>query len=164
MRPRGLRETEMISRWLIQRSERGVCGSCTPSRAFARSRQCAASSVIRKRVSSPSCGAQKNTLRRLRPCALGLVRPAHAAGTRSVLRGHAHLPGDRGAARSVPRLRWREARAARVPRRQPLLYQALCALRGPALPAGDDQGHRPGIEPRLGHRSRRWRSSTCAPS
>ena len=106
----------------------------THSRGFVRSPRCAACSVIRKRASSPSNGAQKNDLRLLWSSALGLVRPAHAAGSRSVVRRYAHLSGDRGASRAVPELRQREARAARLPGGQSVLYQALCLLRGAALP------------------------------
>src|SRR3990172_5116245 len=75
--------------------------------------------------------------------------------SRSVLWRHAHLPGDRGTARAVPKLHWREARAAGVPGGQPVLYQALCPLRGPALPGRDDQGHRPGQRRRMS-----WSDST----
>ena len=126
----GLLETEMISGWPIQRSDSGGCGTRTPSRGFVRKARCAVCSVIRRRASSPSCGAQKNDLRRLRPSAIGLVRPARSAGTRSVLWRHAHLPGGRGTAPAVPQVRWREARAVGVPGGQPVLYQALCLLRG----------------------------------
>ena len=59
-------------------------------------------------------------------------------------------------------LRQGEARAAGVSGRQPVLYQALCLLRGPALPVGDDQGRGQGAASSTGTRSRRWRSSTCA--
>src|ERR1035437_6226086 len=51
----------------------------------------------------------------------------------------------------MPQLRQGEARAARFPGGQPALYEALCPLRGPALSAGDDQGHCRGAEARLGY-------------
>src|ERR1019366_7603022 len=66
-------------------------------------------------------------------------------------RRHAHLPGDRGPAGAMPQLRQGEARAARFPGGQPALYETLCPLRGPALSAGDDQGHCGGAEARLGY-------------
>ena len=151
-----------MSGWPFQRSDSGGCGMRMPSLGFVRKARCAVCSVIRRRASSPLSGAQKNALRRLRTSAPGLVRPAHAPRARSVLRRCAHLPRIRGAARPVQELRRSEARAAGLPRRQPVLHQALCPLRGAALPLGDDQGHRPGVEPRLGHGQGRWRSSTCA--
>ena len=48
-------------------------------------------------------------------------------------------------------LRQGEARAAGVSGRQPVLYQALCPLRGPALPFDHDQGLGQGAPSRLGH-------------
>src|SRR5665811_2620764 len=51
----------------------------------------------------------------------------------------------------MPQLRQGEARGARFPGGQPALYEALCPLRGPALSAGDDQGHCRGAEARLGY-------------
>ena len=56
-----------------------------------------------------------------------------------------------GPAGAMPQLRQGEARAARFPGGQPALYEALCPLRGPALSAGDDQGHCGGAEARLGY-------------
>ena len=99
--------------WPIQRSDSGGCGTRTRSVDFVRYPRCAVSSVIRRRASSLLCGAQKNGLRLLWSSSLGLVRPAHAPGSRSVLRRHAHLPGVRGAACAVPELWHSEARAAR---------------------------------------------------
>ena len=46
--------------WPTQRSDSGGCGMRTRSPAFVRNPRCAASSVIRRRASSPSNGAQKN--------------------------------------------------------------------------------------------------------
>ncbi len=112
--------------WPSQRSESGGCGMHTPSRDFVRSPRCAACSVIRKRASSLSNGAQKNALRRLRTSALGLVRPTHAPGSRSVQWRRTHPAGARGASCCVQALRAREARAAGVPGGQPLVHQALC--------------------------------------
>jgi len=137
--------------WPIQQSDSGACGTRTRSRDFVRNTRCAACSAIRKRASSPSYDAQKNDLRLLRSSSFRVVRPAHATRSRSLVWGHAYLPGDRGAARAMPKMRQSETRAAGVSGRQSLLYQALCPLRGPALPAGDDQGHCPGIEPGLGY-------------
>ena len=116
--------------WPIQQSDGGDFGMRTRSRGFVRSLPCAACSVIRKRASSPSNGAQKNVLRLLRSSAPGLVRPTHAARSRSVVWRRAHLGGDRGASCAVQALRAREARATRLPGGQPVLYQALCLLHG----------------------------------
>ena len=118
---------------------------------FARERQYAGCSVIRMCGSSVSTGAQKNGLRLLRAGADGLVRPADAAGSRPVERRVSHRPGTRGAARGVPQLRHREARAAGFPGGQSALHQALCVLRRAALPAGLDPRRRQGAEARLGH-------------
>ena len=137
--------------WRIQRSDSGGSGMRIASPDFVRNPRCAVYSGIRRRVSSPLCGAQKNALRLLWSRTLGLVRPACAPGSRSVLRRCAHLPRIRGSARSVPKLRTREARAAGVSGRQPVLYQALCPLRGPALSHDDDQGPGRGTQPGLGH-------------
>ena len=131
-------------RWPSQRSQSGGCGMHTPSRDFVRSPRCAACSVIRERGSSLSNGAQKNALRRLRTSALGLVRPTPAPGSRSVQWRRTHPAGARGASCCVQALRAREARAAGVPGGQSLVHQALCLLRGAALPAGHHQGHCPG--------------------
>src|SRR5665647_176757 len=141
----------IIFRWPTHRSDSGACGTRTCSPAFAPNPRCAVSSVIRRRASSRSHGAQKNGLRVLRANSFGLVRPAYTAGSRSAVRRHAHLPGDRGPAGAMPQLRQGEARAARFPGGQPALYETLCPLRGPALSAGDDQGHCGGAEARLGY-------------
>src|SRR6266852_1676715 len=68
--------------------------------------------VIRKRASSRFIGAQKNSMRRLWPKLLGLVRPEDPAGTRAVVRRSASLSGHRGAPRRLLELRQGEARAA----------------------------------------------------
>ena len=104
-----------MSEWPILRSDGGDFGMSMHSRGFVRSPRCAACSVIRKRASSPSNGAQKNDLQLLWSSALGLVRPTHTARSRSVVWRRAHLSGDRGASGAVQELRAREARAARLP-------------------------------------------------
>ena len=118
-----------MSEWPILRSDGGDFGMSMHSRGFVRSPRCAACSVIRKRESSPSNGAQKNDLQLLWSSALGLVRPTHTARSRSVVWRRAHLSGHRGASGAVQELRAREARAARLPGGQSLLYQAVCLLR-----------------------------------
>ncbi len=72
-------------------------------------RRCAASSVTRRRVSSPLNDAQKNGLRRLWSGSGGLVRPQASPCARSVLRRHPGVSRIRGAARCLPTLRGREA-------------------------------------------------------
>ena len=64
----------IMSEWPILRSDGGDFGMSMHSRGFVRSPRCAACSVIRKRESSPSNGAQKNDLQLLWSSALGLVR------------------------------------------------------------------------------------------
>ena len=143
-------EVGIMFGWPIQRSDGGDCGMHMRSQGFVRSPRCMACSVIRKRVSSPSNGAQKNDLQLLRSSALGLVRPTHAARSRSVVWRHAHLSGDRGASCALQELRAREARAARLPGGQPFLYQALCLLRWAALSSGHHQGRCRGTQASLG--------------
>ena len=103
----------IMSEWPILRSDGGDFGMSMHSRGFVRSPRCAACSVMRKRASSPSNGAQKNDLQLLWSSALGLVRPTHTARSRSVVWRRAHLSGHRGASGAVQELRAREARAAR---------------------------------------------------
>src|ERR1700681_737396 len=132
-------ETANMFAWLSYRSERGDCGSRMRSRDFVRDPQCAVSSAIRRLASSLSYDAQKNSMRPVWANALGMLRSARAAGTRSVLWRCAHLSGARGAARAVLKLCWSEARAVGVAGGQPFLYQTLCLLRGSALSLGNDQ-------------------------
>src|ERR1019366_7905967 len=121
-------ELGMMSRWPIHRSDGGAYGTRTRSPVFAPNPRCAVSSVIRRRASSLLPGAQKNVLRVLRAGSFGFVRPAYTAGSRSAVRRHAHLPGDRGPAGAMPQLGQGEARAARFPGGQPALYETLCPL------------------------------------
>src|ERR1035437_9634547 len=140
-----LSEFGMMFGWQTQRSDSGGCGMRMRSLVFVRYTRCAAFSVIRKRVSSFLYGAQKNCLRDLWSHAFGLVRPQHAPGSGSVQRRHPHLSRVRSTARAVPQLWPSEARASRIPGRQPLLYQAFCFLCGAALCERNDQGCRPGV-------------------
>jgi transposase len=86
--------------------------------------------------SSLSTGAQKNGLRLLRAGADRLVRPDEAAGSRPFERRVPHHPGARGAARRVPHLRCREARAAVFPGGQSALHKALCVSEPAPAKAG----------------------------
>jgi transposase len=86
--------------------------------------------------SSLSTGAQKNGLRLLRAGADRLVRPDEAAGSRPFERRVPHHPGARGAARRVPHLRCREARAAGFPGGQSALHKALCVSEPAPAKAG----------------------------
>src|ERR1035437_5903339 len=114
----GCYKTEVIFECPISGRDGSVFGTRMRSPGFVRNLQCAVFSVIRKLVSSLSNGAQKNNQRLLRSSALELVRPTHAAGSRSVVRQRAHLSGDRSASRAVQELWTRETRAARLPGRQ----------------------------------------------
>ena len=95
-----------------------------------------------KARASPWSDAQKNDRRLLRPGAVGRVRPQHEADARSVLRRYAGVSRVRDSRPRMPGLRQGEARATRLSGGQPLLYPTLFPLRRPALPPGDDQGHR----------------------
>ena len=119
-------ELGIMSGWPTQRSDSGVCGTRTRSPVFVRHPRCAASSVTRRRASSPLIGAQKNSLWRLQQRTLGLVRPQASSRARSVVRRHAGISRLRGAACRVPALRYGEAGAPGASRRQPAVHQALC--------------------------------------
>src|SRR5271170_565143 len=109
-------------------------------------------SVTRKCGSLPSRDAQKNVLRNLWDDASELLRPHPATSARFVQWTVSCSARYRGSSGSMPSV-WRgEARATGVPGRQSVLYPTLRVLRGPALPLGDDQGHRRGTAPRLGRR------------
>jgi hypothetical protein len=95
-------EFGMMFGWQTQRSDSGGCGMRMRSLVFVRYTRCAASLLIRKRVSSLLCGAQKSCERDLWSHAFGLVRP-QAPGSRSVQRRHPHLSRVRSAARAVRR-------------------------------------------------------------
>ena len=144
-------KTGMISGWPNQQRDGGDFGTRTRARGFVHIPRYVESSVTRRLASLRLYGAQKNDLRVLWPCAIGLVRPTCTPGARSVLWRHAHLSGGRGAARSVPQLRKGEARGVGVPGGQSVLYQALCLLRGAALPPSHHQGHCRGTQSSLGN-------------
>ncbi len=82
------------------------------SQGFARYIRCGVSLVIRRRVSSLLCVVQKKRLWCLWSHALGLVRPHHTPGSRSVERRQSHLSRVRGATRALPQLWPSEARAS----------------------------------------------------
>ena len=147
-----LRETGIMFGWLKHRSESVGSQTHIRSQDFARNQLCAASLAIPKHASLIWCAAQKNDLRVLWTSAIGLVRPAHAASTRPVLRRPARLLATRRTAGGLQALRQSETRATRLPGRQPVLHQALCPLCRTALPVCVDQGCRRVIEPALGNR------------
>ena len=132
---RRTREIGIMLGWPIQRSDGGDCGTRTRFLAFVRNPRCAASSVIRRRASSPLCGAQKNGLRRLWPRAIGLVRSQDAAGARSVVRRRAGVSRARDSTPRVPRLRQGEARAAGVPGRQSVFIPSALPITSAAAVA-----------------------------
>lgn len=124
-------------------------GMCIASPGFGPAPRSPGSSVIRGRGSSPSPGAQKNTLRNLRAPAPQLVRSEDAPRAGSLVRRSPHLPGRRTPARGLPALRDGEAGAARLPGRLAVLHQTLCLLRRPALPGLYDSGCRARDAPEL---------------
>ena len=111
---------------------------------------CVVALAIRRFGSLPWRGAQKNVLWDLRDDASQLLRPCTPPGARSVERTVSYLSRSGSAPGSLPPMCRGETRAAGVSGRQSLLHQALRVLRGPALPLGDDQGHRRGTAPGLG--------------
>src|SRR5919198_53111 len=72
-------ETGMISRWLLH-ANASASSTHTGSPVSVRWKGSAVSSVIRRRASSPSFGAQKNGLQGMWSDALELVRPHDTAG------------------------------------------------------------------------------------
>src|SRR6188474_3727724 len=125
-------EFGMICRCLSRLNPK-LCSMHTDSLVFVPRLVFAVSSVTPRRALLHLLGAQKNCLRLVRHNSPGLLRPRAAAGARSLLWRHAHLPGLRGAPGGVSKLRQSEARATGVFGRQPVLHQALCLLRGAAL-------------------------------
>ena len=113
--------------------ENADCGIHTRSKSSDQRLPCAGFLVSLMRASSPYDGAQKNTLRRVRNAARRLVRPQDTKGSRSVVWRHADLFGVGHPACRLSVLRQGEARGAGVPGRQPVLHQAFCLVRWPAL-------------------------------
>ena len=101
-------------------------------------------------------GTDRHLLRRrkkrragLRSIPADLLRQQVPAHPRPVLWRHPGVPGGRGSPRPLPTV-WRgETGKAPLAGRQPLLHQALCLLRRPALPHRDDPGRGPRTAPRL---------------
>src|SRR3989338_973093 len=129
-----------------------ACSTHTGSPTFVRWKRYAASLAIPRHGSSHSSAAQKNRLQQLRQNALRLVRQEAATGSRPVLRGYAHLSGNLDQKSALPALRKSEARTARLPGGQPVLHQAVCLVRGQALPEQHGFGCRPRTESGLAHR------------
>src|SRR6266581_5275215 len=77
----------------------------TGSPAFARALRFGESSGILRLALFDSSGREKNALRNLRYDCAGLLRPQGTPGARPLLWRHAGLPGGRGPARVVPKLR-----------------------------------------------------------
>ena len=142
------RKFGMISRCLLLPNLK-ACWTHTDSLVFVPRLVFAVSSVTPRHVSLRLYDAQKNAVPFLWASPLGLLRPHEAAGSRPVVRRHAHPSRFRGAPSRVPELRQSEARAVGVFGRQPVLYQALCLLRGAALSLYHDQGHCRGAQARL---------------
>ena len=130
---RGMQASGIPSRWQTNAHEDATYGIRTRSWDSARRPLSVVCSVILERASSRSYGAQKNTLRCLWQAAFSLVRSQDASGPRLVVRRHAGLSRVRDPARRVPTLRQGEARPAGFPRRQSVLYQALCVVGRSAL-------------------------------
>ena len=115
-------------------------GTSTASPASSPGPRSEASSATPGPSSSPCSAAEKNALRGLRAGLPHLLRQAAAPCPRPVLWRQARLsrlPGPQGL---VPPVRRREARTARLARRQPAVHQALRLLRGPAVPRDHGQG------------------------
>src|SRR5919197_801018 len=143
--------TGMMSRWLLH-TNASVSSTHTGSPVSVRWKGSAVSSVIRRRASSPSFGAQKNGLQGMWSDALELVRPHDTAGAGFVQRRHAGLSGIRSSAAAMPLLRPGEAREARFPCRNSVLHEAVCLVCRPALSDEHNSGRRRGAASGLARR------------
>src|SRR3990172_2932885 len=128
------------------------CGTHIAFLAFGPATACGASLGIPKHGSWYCTAGEKNGLRPLWAGAPHLLRPQGAAGSGSVLWGHAHLPGRGDSPRPLPGLRDGKAGAPGVAGRQPVLHPTLPLCRGPAVPRLDSPGRGPGIPPELENR------------
>ena len=138
----------MISRCLLLPNPK-ACWTHTDFLVFVPRLVFAVSSVTPRHVSLRLYDAQKNAVRFLWASPPGLLRPHEAAGSRPVVRRHAHPSRFRGAPGRVSALWQREARAVGVAGRQPAVHQAVRFLRRPALPRYHDPGGGRGTSPRL---------------
>jgi len=100
--------------------------------------------------SSGSCVGEKNGVWSVRPCSSLDLRPEDPKGSRSVLRGCAHLPGGGDPTGLLPKVQEREAGEAGVVGGQSFLHQAICLLCRPSVSGlgdyGCGQGTSPGLE------------------
>ena len=157
----------MICGWQ-EHLEDGGYKTCTPFPDFAPWRPCTACSVTARHGSSNWFGAQKNVLRKLRYGASHVVRPHAASCTRSLQWWRAGISAAGGAARSMPALPGREARAAGVSaplRRLGLSGAARCHRIGGAVhaaPGAGRQAPRSGPSRATGQRARGARCATAS--
>src|SRR5581483_2455665 len=103
---------------------------------------------------SPCNGVEKNALWSLRTSFPHLLRQTAASGPRPVLWRQARLSrfsGPQGLLLSVWR---RETRTVGLARRQSVVHQTVCLLRGPALSCDHGHGSGRGLVPRLAFRQR----------
>ena len=137
-------------------------GMCIASPGFGPAPRSPEYLVIPGRGSSPSPGAQKNSLRGLWAAAPQLVRSEDAPRAGSLVRRSPDLPGPGAPARGLPELRGGEAGATRLPRRLAVLHQTLCLLRGASLPGLYDSGRGAGDAPELENHQSAWKSNAEA--
>ena len=114
-------------------------------------RECLVFSVTPKSVCSRLNAAEKNSLRRVWPKALELLRQEGSQGSGSFLWRHTGLSGGRGAAGGLYSMRDGPAGATGLARGQSVLHQTLCVLRGKALSSRDHQGRVWGTPFELAH-------------
>lgn len=142
-----------IYRWPFQPIA-DACSTHTDFHFFVLWNKYAASLAIPKHGSSHSSVAQKNSLRRLRPNSLWLVRQEASTSPRSLLWRHTHLSGDRNSTSALPSLWKSEKRTARLSGKKPALYQTLCLVCRQAMSQQHSVGHCLRVEPGLAHRQR----------
>ena len=118
---------------------------CTASPHFVRARQFVGCSAIPRPASCDLSGGEKNCVWSLRSSLAPHLRSQAALGARPLGGRRQNLSGDREPSGALPELREGEAGEAGMALQQPLLHQALCVLRGPALSDLDDPGRLPRV-------------------
>ena len=140
-----------IYQWPLH-SNGNACSTHTDSHFFALWKRYAASAVIKKHGLSLSFAAQKNSLQRLWPDSIWLVRQEASTSSRSLLWRHTNLSGDRDSTGAVSALRNSETRTTRLSVRQPALYQTVRLVCGQTVSQQHVVGHCPRTAFGLAHR------------
>ena len=108
------------------------------------------SSWTPRRRSFGLCVREKNGVWKVQPCSSVLLRPQGPKGSRSLLRGCAHLPGDGGPTGLLPKVQESESGKACLAGGQFFPHQAICLLCRPSMSGfgsdGCSERTAPGLE------------------